>query len=53
MREYKYLVLEIHPAYAIVLENNGRIIKVANIGLTVGDRTDNVLSSDTRKEYQF
>lgn len=31
-----YLVMECHPAYAVVLDQAGRVIKVANMGYEVG-----------------
>ena len=43
MNKHTYLVLEIHPAYAIALEDNGRIVRIANLGLEVGERTDSVI----------
>lgn len=37
----KYLVMECHPGYAVVLDENGRFLKVANrryeVGQTVAD----------------
>ncbi len=33
----KYLVMEIHPAYAVFLDEYGRFIKGANMNYTVGD----------------
>ena len=33
-----YLVLETHPAYAVLLDERGRFVKAANRGYRVGDR---------------
>ena len=37
------MVVEAHSAYAVVLDNSGRFIKVANSGYAVGDITDKVI----------
>lgn len=42
-----YLVMECHPAYAVVLDEKGRFLKVANRGYTVGQRVTEVI--ETRK----
>lgn len=39
----KYLVMEVHPAYAIVLDEEGRFLKVANFHYQVGDRIDKIV----------
>ena len=33
----KYLVMETHPAYAVVLDEEGRFLKAANLRYQVGD----------------
>ena len=38
-----YLVMECHPAYAVVLDQAGRVIKVANMGYEVGQKVDYVI----------
>ena len=38
-----YLVMETHPAYAVVLDEAGRFIKVANRGYQPGDRVTDVI----------
>lgn len=43
-----YLVMECHPAYAIVLDQAGRIIKVANMGYEVGQKVDDVIEQQHR-----
>lgn len=40
----KYLVMECHPAYAVVLDESGRFLKVANRSYTVGQTVDNVIA---------
>ena len=32
-----YLVMEVHPAYAVVLDEEGRFLKTANLHYQVGD----------------
>ena len=39
----EYLVMETHPAYAVVLDINGAFRKVANLGYRVGDRVTDVV----------
>lgn len=43
-----YLVMECHPAYAIVLDQAGRVIKVANMGYEVGQKVDYVMEQQNR-----
>lgn len=43
-----YLVMECHPAYAVVLDQAGRMIKVANIGYEVGQKVDYVIIQQTQ-----
>ena len=43
-----YLVMECHLAYAIVLDQAGRIIKVANMGYEVGQKVDDVIEQQHR-----
>ena len=38
----KYLVMECHPGYAIVLDNDGRFIKAANMNYEVGQNLYNI-----------
>lgn len=44
----KYLVMECHPAYAVVLDESGRFLKVANRSYTVGQTVDNVIAAQER-----
>lgn len=46
----KYLVMECHTAYAIVLDDAGRFLKVANLGYEVGQRLDSVVASHETKQ---
>ena len=39
----KYLVMETHPAYAVLLDEEGRFLKAANLGYEVGDRVEQVV----------
>ena len=44
-----YLVMECHPAYAVVLDQAGRVIKkVANMGYEVGQKVDYVIEQQHR-----
>ena len=42
-KKTNYLVVEVHNAYAVVLDNGGRFIKAANCGYEVGDAVDTVI----------
>ncbi len=39
----KYLVMEVHPAYAVVLDEEGRFLKAANLRYQVGDTVQNIV----------
>lgn len=39
----KYLVMECHPGYAVVLDSGGRFVKVANCGYAVGQTVERVV----------
>ena len=39
----KYLVMETHPAYAVLLDEEGRFLKAANLNYQVGDTVQNVV----------
>ena len=38
-----YLVMETHPAYAVVLDEEGRFLKAANLHYQVGDTVQNIV----------
>ena len=38
-----YLVMEVHPAYAVVLDEEGRFLKAANLRYQVGDTVQNIV----------
>lgn len=40
----KYLVLEVHPAYAVVLDEEGRFLKAANLGYQVGSTVKDIVA---------
>ena len=42
----RYLVMECHPAYAVVLDREGRFVRVPNLGYEVGQRLDDVVTFD-------
>ena len=39
----KYLVMETHPAYAVVLDEEGRFLKAANLRYQVGDTVQEIV----------
>ena len=41
----EYLVMECHPGYAVVLDREGRFLRVANLGYTVGQLVDEVVEA--------
>ena len=38
-----YLVMEVHPAYAVVLDEDGRFLKAANLRYQVGDTVQDIV----------
>ena len=38
-----YLVMEVHPAYAVVLDQEGRFLKAANLHYQVGERVEQIV----------
>ena len=38
-----YLVMEVHPAYAVVLDEEGRFLKAANLRYQVGDTVRDIV----------
>ena len=38
-----YLVMEVHPAYAVVLDEEGRFLKAANLRYQVGDTVQDIV----------
>ena len=38
-----YLVMECRPVYAVVLDEQGRFVRVPNLGYEVGQRLDDVV----------
>ena len=45
----KYLVMETHPAYAVVLDEEGRFLKAANLRYQVGDTVQDIVELRTPK----
>lgn len=43
----KYLVMEVHPAYAVLLDSDGRFIKAANLNYSVGDTVTEIIPMKT------
>ena len=43
----KYLVMETHPAYAVVLDEEGRFLKAANLRYRVGDTVQEIVELRT------
>ena len=48
-----YLVMECHPAYAIVIDNEGRMMKVANLGYEEGQIVDRVIARQKPKTFSL
>ncbi|MBS6196668.1 MAG: hypothetical protein KH828_13985 [Clostridiales bacterium] len=48
-----YLVMECHPGYAVVLDQEGRFLKVANMGYEVGQTVSHVIESQEPKHSVF
>ena len=42
-----YLVMEVHPAYAVVLDEDGRFLKAANLRYQVGDTVQDIVELRT------
>ena len=38
-----YLVMEVHPAYAVVLDQEGRFLKAANLHYQVGELVEQIV----------
>ena len=45
-----YLVMEVHPAYAVVLDEEGRFLKAANLRYQVGDTVRDIVELRRPKE---
>ena len=45
----KYLVMETHPAYAVMLDENGRFLKAANLRYQVGETVEERDSTRTAR----
>ena len=45
-----YLVMEVHPAYAVVLDEEGRFLKAANLHYQVGDTVRDIVELRRPKE---
>lgn len=39
----KYLIMETHPAYAVLLDENGRFLKAANLNYHVGETVQDII----------
>lgn len=48
-----YLVLETHRAYAVVLDSEGRFLKVANLGYAVGQELEEVMAIEEKRALPF
>ena len=49
----KYLVMETHPAYAVVLDERGRFLRAANLHYEVGETVDQVVELQLPPARQF
>ena len=45
----KYLVMETHPAYAVMLDENGRFLKAANLRYQVGETVEEIVELKTSR----
>lgn len=45
-----YLVMECHPGYAVVLDQTGRFLKVANLNYQVGETVSFVIECTAEEE---
>lgn len=46
----KYIVMECHKSYAVVMDENGSFIKCANFNYEVGDKVEKILPMQEKKE---
>mgnify|MGYP000246593579 FL=1 len=50
----KYLVIEVHPGYAVLLDSEGRFLRAANLGYQVGETvTEIVVMKEHSRESFF
>lgn len=50
----KYLVIEVHPGYAVLLDSEGRFLRAANLGYQVGETvTEIVVMKEQSREPFF
>ena len=46
-----YLVMEVHPAYAVVLDEEGRFLKAANLHYQVGDTVHEIIALQVPRSW--
>ena len=49
----KYLVMECHPGYAVVLSQDGRFIKTANLNYDVGETVCDIIIMDSKPQNRL
>lgn len=49
----KYLVMECHPGYAVVLSQDGRFIKTANLNYDVGETVSDIIIMDSKPKNRL
>ena len=47
----KYLVMECHPGYAVVLSQDGRYLKAANLNYDVGETVCDIIIMEPKKKF--
>lgn len=47
----KYLIMECHKAYAIVMDEKGRFLKVANLNYEAGQKVTSIVEMEASGEY--
>ena len=48
-----YLVMECHPGYAVVLDQTGRFLKVANLNYQVGETVSFVIECTAEEAVSY
>ena len=49
----KYLVMECHPGYAVVLSQDGRFLKTANLNYDVGETVSDIIIMDSKPKNRL
>lgn len=49
----KYLVIEVHPGYAVLLDSEGRFLRAANLGYQVGETVTEIVVMKEHSRESF